>query len=117
MRKPKNPWISFPPSSFYTHVARGQCSVQEITGQEITAGAEGRKMLKSKTEDDFRQRCSEVTIQSDQQGHFGSFVEMIEKANPKFRETFNTVSLRNNKKEILDKEMCKDPPIYKSILF
>jgi len=74
-----------------THVARGQCSVQEITGQEITAGAEGRKMLKSKTEDDFRQRCSEVTIQSDQQGHFGSFVEMIEKANPKFRETFNTL--------------------------
>jgi len=46
-------------------------------------------MLRSNKEDEFRQRCSEVTIQSEQQGHFGKFVEMIEKANPNFRETFN----------------------------
>eukprot|EP00092_Neocalanus_flemingeri_P005382 GFUD01005799.1.p1 GENE.GFUD01005799.1~~GFUD01005799.1.p1 ORF type:complete len:667 (-),score=156.69 GFUD01005799.1:117-2117(-) len=48
-------------------------------------------MLKSKTEDDFRQRCSEVTIQSEAQGHFGKFVKMVEEANPKFRETFDTL--------------------------
>jgi len=49
-------------------------------------------MLRSKTEDEFRQRCSEVTIQSEQQGHFGNFVQMIEKANPKFRETFKQLN-------------------------
>ena len=48
-------------------------------------------MLRSNKEDEFRQRCSEVTIQSEQQGHFGKFVEMIERANPNFRETFNQV--------------------------
>jgi len=46
-------------------------------------------MLKSKKVDDFRQRCSEVTLQSEAQGHFGNFVKMIEDANPNFRETFD----------------------------
>ena len=48
-------------------------------------------MLKSKKVDDFRQRCSEVTLQSEAQGHFGNFVKMIEDANPNFRETFDEV--------------------------
>ena len=57
-------------------------------------------MLRSNKEDEFRQRCSEVTIQSEQQGHFGKFVEMIERANPNFRETFNQV--RNSSMYFVD---------------
>lgn len=34
-------------------------------------------MLKSKTQDERRQKCSEVTLQSEAQGHFGNFVKMV----------------------------------------
>ena len=46
-------------------------------------------MLKSKVVDTMRQRCSEVTLQSEAQGHFGTFVKMILEANPDCLETFS----------------------------
>ena len=46
-------------------------------------------MLKSKEVDTMRQRCSEVTLQSEPQGHFGTFVKMILEANPDRLQTFS----------------------------
>ena len=46
------------------------------------------KMLKSRGEDEGRQRCSEVTLQSEQRGHFGSFVAMVAASNPGCLDTF-----------------------------
>ena len=46
-------------------------------------------MLKSKTEDEYRQRCSEVTLQSEPQGHFGNFVKMVVDSNPGCLELFS----------------------------
>ena len=45
-------------------------------------------MLKSSLVDTMRQRCSEVTLQSEAQGHFGNFVKMVTEANPGCLETF-----------------------------
>ena len=45
-------------------------------------------MLKSKNQDELRQRCSEVTLQSESQGHFGGFVKMIADNNPGCLEVF-----------------------------
>ena len=45
-------------------------------------------MLKNKLVDNMRQRCSEVTLQSEEKGHFGTFVKMIHEANPDCLETF-----------------------------
>merc|ERR1719370_366436 len=39
-------------------------------------------MFKSPNIDDWRQRCSEFTIQSDKEGHFGSFAGMVVDSNP-----------------------------------
>ena len=39
-------------------------------------------MLKSTSVDEMRQKCSEVTLQSESQGHFGNFVRMIYDHNP-----------------------------------
>ena len=46
------------------------------------------RMLKSSLVDTMRQRCSEVTLQSEAQGHFGNFVKMVTEANPGCLETF-----------------------------
>ena len=45
-------------------------------------------MLRSKNQDDLRQKCSEVTLQSESQGHFGGFVKMIVDNNPGCLEVF-----------------------------
>jgi len=45
-------------------------------------------MLKNNSIDELRQRCCEVTLQSENQGHFGKFVQMVSDKNPKCLDTF-----------------------------
>ena len=45
-------------------------------------------MLKTSLVDTMRQKCSEVTLQSEPKGHFGTFVKMIMEANPGCLKTF-----------------------------
>jgi len=46
-------------------------------------------MLQNPTQDPLRQRCSQVTLQSDERGHFSSFASMVTSANPDLMSQFN----------------------------
>jgi len=46
-------------------------------------------MLKAENVDEFRQRCSQMTVQSEDQGHFGNFAKMVAESNPNFMDTFS----------------------------
>ena len=56
-------------------------------------------MLKSNTEDEYRQRCSEVTLQSKPQGHFGNYVKMVVDSNPGCLKLFS--SLETDEERVL----------------